>query len=78
MLSLIETRSLLNVGAKFSTERVCNYKGDQYLVSVEGFFFPLTANQLSTDKTDIYVVSECYDTENNNADALQGRWPKFR
>ena len=77
-LSLIKTRSLLNVGAKFSNERVCNYKGDQNLVSVDGFFFPLTANQFSTYKTDIYVVSECYNSENHNADALQGRWPQFR
>ena len=78
MVSLIETRSLLNVGAIYSAERVCNYKGDQNLVSVEGFSLPLTANQLSTDKTDIYVMAECNDTENHNADALQGRWPQFR
>ena len=74
MLPLIEKRSLLNVGAKFSSERVCNYKGDQNLVSVGGVFFQLTAGQLSTDKTEIFVVSECYDPENYHVDVLPGRW----
>ena len=74
MVSLIEISSLLNVGAKFSAERVCNYEGEQNLISVGGVFFPLTACQLSTDKTDIFVVSECNDPEIYYADALQGRW----
>ena len=74
MVSLIEKRSLLNVGAKFSSERVCNYKGDQNLVSVGGVFFQLTAGQLSTDKTEIFVVSECHDSENYHLYALQGLW----
>ena len=74
MVSPIETRSLLNVGTKFSAERVCNYKGDQNLVSVGGVFIPLTAGQLSTNKTEIFVMSKCYDPENYHADALQGRW----
>ena len=62
------------MGAKFSTERVCNCKGDQDLVSVGGVFFPLTAGLFPTDKTKIFVVSDCYDPENYHVGALQGRW----
>ncbi len=74
MVSLIEKRSLLNVSAKFSSERVCKCIGDQNLVSVGGVVFSLRAGQLPTDKTELFVVSESHDSENYRLYALQGPW----
>ena len=74
MVFLIEKRSLLNVSAKFSSERVCKCKGDQNLVSVGDVVFSLRAGQRPTDKTELFVVSECHDPENYRLYPLQGPW----
>ena len=61
------------MSAKFSSERVCKCKGDQEFGFSWRCRFSLRAGQRPTDKTELFVVSECHDPENYRLYRCRGR-----